>query len=104
MAWIWTSGAARSLDVRAKPPDSATFDVSGPLPSVSNAATFASMSSGDIAVARLTGSSVRHWPQTCTWSWRLRPTSGRSAIGSISRVARCSAGPMPDSIKSCGEL
>ena len=38
------------------------------------------------------------------WSIRCSPTSGWSSRISISRSSRCSAGPMPDSCSSCGEL
>ena len=36
--------------------------------------------------------------------WRFSPTAGWSSSTSISRIVRCSAGPTPESISSCGEL
>jgi hypothetical protein len=47
-------------------------------------------------VAQMTGSTG--------WSLRLDPTPGLSATGSMPVSIRWSAGPMPDSISSCGLL
>src|SRR5438045_545106 len=38
------------------------------------------------------------------WSCRLAPTPGASTRTSIPCSASCCAGPMPESISSCGEL
>ena len=41
---------------------------------------------------------------SAAWSERFSPTAGWSSSTSISRIVRCSAGPTPESISSCGEL
>ncbi|GAB3106492.1 hypothetical protein GCM10027055_00880 [Janibacter alkaliphilus] len=37
-------------------------------------------------------------------SWKLVPTAGRSTFGSMPTERRWLAGPIPESMSSCGEL
>ena len=70
--WNWRSGASRSVARPPKPPDSATFEVSGPSPRSANAC----WCSGSAPRISETGSSVVQMPPICTWSWRFWPTAG----------------------------
>ena len=49
-----------------------------------------------------TGSWVSHTMGAATWSRRCWPTCGRSAITAMPCSRKCSAGPRPDTIISCG--
>ena len=52
----------------------------------------------------LTGSVHATWTMIVGWSCRFRPTPGKSSFGSMPTERRCSAGPMPETIMSWGEL
>ena len=52
----------------------------------------------------VTGRVQATWTMMVGWSCRLRPTPGRSSFGSMPTERRWSAGPMPETIMSCGEL
>src|SRR5215831_14999235 len=45
----------------------------------------------------------KHRPRIQTWSWRFRPTPGRSTRVSMPRCLRSACGPMPDSNRRRGE-
>ena len=98
--WNWVSGAWRRRSTRAKPPDSARLEAKGPVWEAVNSSSAA----GSSASSRLSGSGVVQTPKLAAWSLRFSPTAGWSSSSSTSRSARCSAGPTPESISSCGEL
>ena len=83
------------------PPPSATFDVSMPAEWLMKSSRCSSSSPS----SRLVVSSVVQMQTTPGWSWRFRPDAGEVARRPRSRARRSwAAGPMPESISSCGEL
>ncbi len=94
------SGAASPSRVAKNAPDSPTFDAIGPRP-VSfqrSSAPVPAMSTRSVVPL------VRHRIAAAGWSCRFSPTPGTLATTSMSSSRRCSAGPTPDSMSSCGEL
>ena len=98
--WNCVSGAGAPASTRAKPPVSARLDANGPV----CVASYSSSAGGSSASSRLCGSGVVYTRYEPGWSERFSPTDGRSSSTSISRICRCSAGPTPESMRSCGEL
>jgi hypothetical protein len=49
------------------------------------------------------GCFASHWITPSGWSCMCEPTPGASTRTSIPTSARCSAGPIPDSMSSLGE-
>ena len=94
----WMSGAGSALSERLNPPDSAMFVVIGPECISCQRARFArpacSHSPRDFGVC--------HIAVTAGWSDRFAPTPGLSASTVMPCERRWSAGPIPDSMSSCG--
>ena len=93
------SAAGSPGRVRTNANASATVEESGPLRRSSHSATALGFS----ASASEPPTTDSQTQTTYGWSCRFPPTPGRSTATGTPTSPRWSAGPIPDSIKSCGE-
>ena len=96
----WRSGAGRSSRVRVNAIVSAPVEANGPRPSRCHSAMFSGVASSHGCACA--ACSTRAWPAGGPAAPGRR--AGESTSGSIPCSRRCSAGPTPESISSCGVL
>ena len=98
--WSTAAGYLAAARERAKPPASAMFEVPMPSRNIRKRSAIAT----SLVRSYVTRCVQRTTVHASRWSCRLRPTSARSARTSIPCARSIAAGPMPESISSCGEL
>ncbi len=96
------SGRSASGVVRMKTLPAAPLLANGPLPKKNQRSTETTARSKRSSLLILFPSAFQPTNRN-GWSTMLRPTPGRSEMTSTPCDCRCSAGPIPDSIRICGE-
>ena len=98
------SGCARSGDDLYRPPTSSGKLVAGPVPQTIALNKAQAARSTRRSRSSVTPPRARCSTRTSRWSCKPCPTPGRSMRTGRPWASSAAAGPMPDSISSCGEL